>query len=37
MDWMALRLSLELGVLTVLLLLPIGIWAGRRLAVCGSH
>lgn len=32
MDWMALRLSLELGVLTVLLLLPIGIWAGRRLA-----
>jgi molybdate transport system permease protein len=32
MDWVALRLSLELGVLTVLLLLPIGIWAGRRLA-----
>jgi molybdate transport system permease protein len=32
MDWTALRLSLELGVLTVLLLLPIGIWAGRRLA-----
>lgn len=32
MDWTALRLSLQLGVLTVLLLLPLGIWAGRRLA-----
>ena len=32
MDWVALWLSLELGVFTVLLLLPIGIWAGRRLA-----
>jgi molybdate transport system permease protein len=32
MDWTALRLSLELGFLTVLLLLPIGIWVGRRLA-----
>ena len=32
MDWTALRLSIELGALTVLLLLPIGIWAGRRLA-----
>ena len=32
MDWTALRLSLELGALTVLLLLPIGIWVGRRLA-----
>ena len=32
MDWTALWLSLELGALTVLLLLPIGIWAGRRLA-----
>lgn len=32
MDWTALRLSLELGALTVLLLLPIGISAGRRLA-----
>jgi molybdate transport system permease protein len=32
MDWTALRLSLELGALTVLLLLPIGIFAGRRLA-----
>jgi molybdate transport system permease protein len=31
-DWTALRLSLELGALTVLLLLPIGIWTGRRLA-----
>jgi molybdate transport system permease protein len=32
MDWTALRLSLELGALTVLLLLPIGMFAGRRLA-----
>jgi len=32
MDWTALRLSLELGGLTVLMLLPIGIWTGRRLA-----
>jgi molybdate transport system permease protein len=32
MDWTALRLSLELGALTVLLLFPIGIFAGRRLA-----
>ena len=32
MDWTALRLSLQLGSFTVLLLLPIGIWAGRRLA-----
>ena len=32
MDWTALRLSLELGALTVLLLLPIGIFTGRRLA-----
>ena len=32
MDWTAFRLSLQLGALTVLLLLPIGIWAGRRLA-----
>jgi molybdate transport system permease protein len=32
MDWTALRLSLELGALTVLLLLPIGMLAGRRLA-----
>jgi molybdate transport system permease protein len=32
MDWIALRLSLELGVWTVLALLPIGILAGRWLA-----
>jgi molybdate transport system permease protein len=32
MDWTALWLSLQLGALTVLLLLPIGVWAGRRLA-----
>ncbi|HEX6143534.1 MAG TPA: molybdate ABC transporter permease subunit [Geminicoccaceae bacterium] len=32
MDWTALRLSLQLGSFTVLLLLPVGIWAGRRLA-----
>lgn len=32
MDWTALGLSLRLGVLTVLLLLPIGIFMGRRLA-----
>jgi molybdate transport system permease protein len=31
-DWTALRLSVELGALTVLVLLPIGIWTGRRLA-----
>lgn len=32
MDWTALRLSGELGVLTVLLLLPVGILVGRWLA-----
>lgn len=32
MDWTALKLSLELGVLTVLVLLPIGILLGRWLA-----
>ncbi|MCC2663215.1 MAG: molybdate transporter permease [Geminicoccaceae bacterium] len=32
MDWSALWLSLRLGALTIVLLLPIGIWAGRRLA-----
>jgi molybdate transport system permease protein len=32
MDWTALWLSLRLGVLTVLLLLPVGIFIGRRLA-----
>jgi molybdate transport system permease protein len=31
-DWSALWLSLRLGALTIVLLLPIGIWAGRRLA-----
>ena len=32
MDWSALRLSLELGLFTLLLLLPLSIWAGRGLA-----
>jgi molybdate transport system permease protein len=32
MDWTALWLSLRLGALTVLLLLPVGIFIGRRLA-----
>jgi molybdate transport system permease protein len=32
MDWTALWLSLQLGSFTVVLLLPIGIFAGRRLA-----
>ncbi len=32
MDWTALLLSIELGVLTVLVLLPVGVLAGRRLA-----
>ncbi len=32
MDWSALRLSLELSFWTMLVLLPIGIWLGRRLA-----
>ncbi|MEK0085387.1 molybdate ABC transporter permease subunit [Benzoatithermus flavus] len=32
MDWTALWLSLRLGAVTVLLLLPLGIWAGRVLA-----
>lgn len=32
MDWTALVLSLQLGALTILILLPIGIWAGRLLA-----
>ena len=35
MDWTALGLSLRLGVLTVLLLLPVGIFVGRRLAYGG--
>lgn len=32
MDWIALRLSLELGAWTLALLLPFGIWLGRCLA-----
>lgn len=32
MDWIALWLSLRLGALTVVLLLPVGIFVGRRLA-----
>jgi molybdate transport system permease protein len=32
MDWTALWLSLELAFWTMLILLPIGIWAGRKLA-----
>jgi molybdate transport system permease protein len=31
-DWLALTLSLELALATMLVLLPIGIWAGRKLA-----
>ncbi len=32
MDWSALSLSFKLGAATVLLLLPLGVWLGRRLA-----
>lgn len=32
MDWQALRLSLELATVTLLVLLPIGLWMGRWLA-----
>jgi len=32
MDWTALTLSLKLAVCTMLILLPIGLWLGRRLA-----
>ena len=32
MDWSALRVSLSLGLATVVLLLPAGLWAGHRLA-----
>lgn len=32
MDWLALRISLLLGVWTVALLLPVGVWAGHQLA-----
>ena len=37
MDWTALRLSVELGIITVLLLLPVGILAGRWLATWHSR
>lgn len=33
MDWTALYLSLKLGVLTLLVLLPFGIWLGRAIAL----
>ncbi len=33
MDWSALRVSLSLGIGTVVLLLPFGLWLGRLLAV----
>ena len=33
MDWQALEVSLSLGAGTVLLLLPLGLWAGHLLAV----
>ncbi len=32
MDWLALTLSLQLALATMLVLLPIGVWAGRKLA-----
>jgi molybdate transport system permease protein len=32
MDWQALRVSLSLGLLTVAVLLPFGLWLGHRLA-----
>ena len=32
MDWPALLLSLELALCTMLILLPVGIWIGRKLA-----
>lgn len=32
MDWLALELSLKLALGTMLVLLPLGIWAGRKLA-----
>lgn len=32
MDWSALTLSLQLAVATLLVLLPVGVWAGRKLA-----
>jgi molybdate transport system permease protein len=33
MDWLALRVSLLLGIGTILVLLPCGVWLGRTLAV----
>lgn len=32
MDWSALRVSLLLGLATIAVLLPAGVWAGHRLA-----
>ena len=32
MDWPALLLSLELALCTMLILLPVGVWIGRKLA-----
>ena len=32
MDWTALGVSLRLGIATIILLLPLGIWLGRLLA-----
>ena len=32
MDWQALRVSLSLGLFTVLVLLPFGLWLGHLLA-----
>jgi len=37
MDWNALNLSLKLAACTVLILLPLGIWGGRALAVHHFH
>src|SRR4026207_2483000 len=33
MDWTALRISLWLGVGTIVILLPLGVWFGRLLAI----
>ena len=32
MDWQSLTLSLKLALATLLILLPFGVWAGRKLA-----